>query len=568
MVPSGLDGVIAIAAGDYISVAVKHDSTVVFWGYGAANGAANLLALNGVVGIACRATNILELTDLGGVYFGTVNQWQQGGWDEMNINAVAIAAGGNFSLALTTNGTVVGWGNLLPPQGLTNVIGIAAGNDYGLAVKNDGTIVTWGQTNGSLAAVPSGLSNVIDIASGQFHSLAAVGQAPIFIKSQPTDQTVFARDRTSLIVAAIGAQPLKYQWYLNRKPVLGATGATSPWLQFSYAQAINAGDYQVVVTNNFGAVTSRVAKLSVVLTPNYALSTPGLTTLITSGDAAWFGETNVTYHTTYAVQSGAIIEGQQSSLQTTNVIGPGSLDFWWKVSCQPAFDSLSFYLDNVKVVGISGNVDWQQQTIAVPAGSHTLAWIYEQNGSVPSGQDCGWLDQIVYTLDPPVITSQPTGQVVMAGQPAQLSVSATGTPPLTYQWLKDGTNLPHHFLSQLSFPNVTKLDAGTYQVVVSHSGAPSILSHAAVLDVISPQRIVKASWQPDGSFQLVSVDGQGIPLQPDEQWQFQAQVSANLVDWTPLPTPTELWFGTLLLFDPYASNSTARFYRVVQLELP
>jgi alpha-tubulin suppressor-like RCC1 family protein len=555
-VPTGLDGVIAIAAGDYISVAVKHDSTVVVWGFSEQNGITNAPVRQGVVSVASRGTNILALTYLGAVY-----EWLQWGWGETYSNVAAIAAGGDFSLVLRTNGTVVGWGSLLPPQGLTNVMEIAAGEDYGLAVKNDGTIVTWGQTNGNLTAVPGGLSNVVDIAGGQYHSLAAVGDAAITIRNQPVDQTVFSFDQAYFTVAAVGAQPLEYQWRHNGKNI---PGGTKIGLEIS-GQPFNAGDYQVVVTNNFGAVTSRVAKLSVVLTPSYALSTPGLTTWITSGDAAWFGETNVTYHTAYAVQSGAIAEGQQSTLQTTNVIGPGSLGFWWKVSCQQAFDSLSFYLDNVKVVGISGELDWQQQTIAVPAGSHALAWVYEKNGSVPSGQDCGWLDQIAFTLDPPVITSQPTGQVVMAGQPVQLSVSATGTPPLAYLWLKDGTNLPHRSSSQLSLPKVTKQDAGTYQVVVSHPGAASILSRAAVLDVISPQRIVKASWQPDGSFQLVSADNQGIPLQPDEQWQYQAQVSTNLVDWTPLPTPTELWFGSLLLFDPYASNSTARFYRVVQL---
>src|ERR1039458_8676838 len=41
----------------------------------------------------------------------------------------------------------------------------------------------------------------------------------------------------------------------------------------------------------------------------------------------------------------------------------------------------------------------------------------------------------------PLITSQPARQVVLAGATATFSVTATGTPPLSYQWLFSGTNL-------------------------------------------------------------------------------------------------------------------------------
>src|ERR1700757_584980 len=38
----------------------------------------------------------------------------------------------------------------------------------------------------------------------------------------------------------------------------------------------------------------------------------------------------------------------------------------------------------------------------------------------------------------PTITSQPVSQTVTVGQPATFSVTATGTPPLTYQWFMNG----------------------------------------------------------------------------------------------------------------------------------
>lgn len=59
-----------------------------------------------------------------------------------------IAAGILHSLALKSDGTVVGWGNgsggTIPP-GLESVVSIAAG-DHSLALKSDGTVVAWGAT--------------------------------------------------------------------------------------------------------------------------------------------------------------------------------------------------------------------------------------------------------------------------------------------------------------------------------------------------------------------------------------------------------------------------------------
>jgi alpha-tubulin suppressor-like RCC1 family protein len=51
----------------------------------------------------------------------------------------AVAAGGNFSLALKSDGTVAAWGGTdagetPPPANLTNVIAIDAGGNHGLAV--------------------------------------------------------------------------------------------------------------------------------------------------------------------------------------------------------------------------------------------------------------------------------------------------------------------------------------------------------------------------------------------------------------------------------------------------
>ena len=90
-----------------------------------------------------------------------------------------------------------------------------------------------------------------------------------------------------------------------------------------------------------------------------------------------------------------------------------------------------------------------------------------------------------FTPVPPVITSQPTNQTVFMGQPASFSVSASGTPPLGYQWRFNTTNIVGATNASLLIASVQITNAGTYSVIVSNS-VTSILSSNAVLNVNLP----------------------------------------------------------------------------------
>ena len=50
----------------------------------------------------------------------------------------------------------------------------------------------------------------------------------------------------------------------------------------------------------------------------------------------------------------------------------------------------------------------------------------------------------------PVITQQPTNQVVMVGGAATFSVAVSGTGPFTYQWQFNGTNLPSGIITTVA----------------------------------------------------------------------------------------------------------------------
>jgi hypothetical protein len=76
---------------------------------------------------------------------------------------------------------------------------------------------------------------------------------------------------------------------------------------------------------------------------------------------------------------------------------------------------------------------------------------------------------VLTVLSMPKINGQPQPQLVYPGCSAFFSVSASGTPPLFYRWLKNSTNLVGQTNAVLSLPNVQQSDFGSYSVVVSNA---------------------------------------------------------------------------------------------------
>jgi hypothetical protein len=88
--------------------------------------------------------------------------------------------------------------------------------------------------------------------------------APVIL-IHPRNRTVLAGASLAFHTLVAGDAPLRYRWYLNGATINGETNAT---LLLSNAQPANAGNYSVVVTNNSGATTSRVAWLRINTNPH------------------------------------------------------------------------------------------------------------------------------------------------------------------------------------------------------------------------------------------------------------------------------------------------------------
>ena len=118
-------------------------------------------------------------------------------------------------------------------------------------------------------------------------------------------------------------------------------------------------------------------------------------TFSTGGDGDWFAQTAVTHDGVAAAQSGAIGDSSETWLET-EVIGPGTLSFWWKVSCAPGADSLQLWVDGTFEAEITGEQDWSPFSLDLPAGQHFLHWSYVKDTSSASGADAGWVDQVQF----------------------------------------------------------------------------------------------------------------------------------------------------------------------------
>jgi hypothetical protein len=97
--------------------------------------------------------------------------------------------------------------------------------------------------------------------------------SPPMIVQQPQPLVVHAHDSASFTVTASGALPLSYQWSLNGTNISGATSST---LSVPSVTQSDLGNYAVVVTNDFGTVTSSNAVLS--MYPYLATPFTGLVT--------------------------------------------------------------------------------------------------------------------------------------------------------------------------------------------------------------------------------------------------------------------------------------------------
>ncbi len=159
---------------------------------------------------------------------------------------------------------------------------------------------------------------------------------------------------------------------------------------------------------------------------------------------------------------------------------------------------------------------------------------------------------------PPAISSHPAGTNAVQGVTVNFAVIATGTAPLSYQWMRNGDNINGATLSTYAIPSVQGSHAGNYTVRVSNAAGLPVISNPAALivDLIAttPPSFGTRSWN--------STTGFSATLQVEPQTRYRIQWSSNLTNWFDLNTivPTSTSFQ---VSDPAAKTQPRLFYRAV-----
>jgi hypothetical protein len=124
-----------------------------------------------------------------------------------------------------------------------------------------------------------------------------------------------------------------------------------------------------------------------------------------SGDSNWTISQREKHSGAYSAETGTIGDDEYTTLEITLDCVSGNTTFYRKVSSEPGFDYLKFYIDGVKKGAWSGEEDWAEVSFQVDEGTRTFEWTYSKDDSVSEGDDTAWIDDIVF----PLKSSAPVG---------------------------------------------------------------------------------------------------------------------------------------------------------------
>lgn len=165
------------------------------------------------------------------------------------------------------------------------------------------------------------------------------------------------------------------------------------------------------------------------------------------------------------------IDAGQAARFTVSASGGGTLAYQWRKG-------------GAAISGASAATYTIAATVAGDAGSYDVV-VSNSAGSVTSAAATL---AVAAASSLPVIVTQPVSQSVLAGASLTLTVTASGSGALTYQWRKAGIPIAGATASGYTIARVAAADAGTYDVVVSNADG-STASNSLTLSVTTASSV-------------------------------------------------------------------------------
>ncbi len=337
---------------------------------------------------------------------------------------------------------------------------------------------------------------------------------PPTISTQPTNKTVVAGNPASFSIAAAGTVT-GIQWRKNGATLPNGgniSGATSGTLTVNNAQAGDAADYDAVVSNGAGPVNTLTVSLKVAP----AITAQPLASTNLPGGAA-----------TFTISAG----------------GQSPLSYQWRRNGTNLNDGLRVFGSAAAALFLTGlNPDDEGGYSVVVSNVAGMA----TSVSVP-----------LVVLDPPVILTPPADRLVNLGATALFTVTATGTPPLAFQWKFNDTDIAGATSTSYSITNVQPEHTGAYSVQVSNA-VDLVVSIEAVLSLVTPPPQL---FPPEISGDTITLTWSALGGRT-----YRVQYKDELADpdWTNLSPDVTADGPTASKTDPFVP--TQRFYRIIALD--
>ncbi|WP_175414762.1 pectinesterase family protein [Nibricoccus aquaticus] len=189
------------------------------------------------------------------------------------------------------------------------------------------------------------------------------------------------------------------------------------------------------------------------------------THITTKGWGEWDGRENTMRAREYG---NTLIAGGPAPTAAQRLAAGG----YWVNTFDPDYTSSSMSPTDALLAAPNGIIN--RQPVTVNPADYTLAAIFGH----PYFALNGWLPTAPNVA--PVFSTHPTAQTINTGASVTFTAAASGSP--TYQWKKDGTDIPGAVAAAYTVSNATTGSAGSYTVVATN-GAGSATSNAAVLTV-------------------------------------------------------------------------------------
>lgn len=415
---------------------------------------------------------------------GTVTTWSDPWSNQTNLPAgltnIAYVAAGNHSLAVTRGTTPI---LTIHPSSMS----IYAGNSCRLHARAAGlgaltfqwekdSVPLEGKTDQHLDLAVVGpehagvyrtrVSSQTGTVLSRAADLTVLHSSPVILE-QPTNSTIYRGGTALLSVRTTGSLPQGYLWFSNGVPI---TMEAQGKLTLTNAQPNAAADYEVVISNSLGSVTSSVARLSVVDVATWGYTTmqtiPGdLTNVVRVAEGightiALLGDGTVRAWGTVSSPATTVPTGLSNVVQiaaggrhnlalTTDgrVIGWGT-----NYIANQSYDQGSIPPDVTNVVAVSV---YRDQNMALRSDGSIVSWGY---GSQPDSKAAAKLKSVV---------------AVSAGEYKSLVLHSDGT---ITAWNNQGGELK----VPENLTNVIALSAGgTYSAALRNDGTVVVWNSAS-----------------------------------------------------------------------------------------